>query len=581
VNVGQLRAILWLRWRLRYNQLRRAGALNAILLAIFVVGAFIFAAIVFVASAVSGIFLPEDFTPPILLLIYDGLVVGFLFAWAIGVVSELQRSEVLTLEKFLHLPVSLTGAFFINYLSSLASLTLLIFGSALVGLSLGLIFSRGLAALLLLPLVVAFLFMVTALTYQFQGWLATLMVNQRRRRTIIFVVTVAFILICQLPNLINVARPWEWGNQSSDHRMTASERREAEVHIWDQVQQTAWIVNVVLPIGWLPLGAMTTAEGRVVPALLGLLGLTLIGTVSLRRAYRTTVRFHTGQLNARPRQAAAKPVKVRPQRILLVERRLPWIPEAAAAVALATLRSLLRAPEVKLVLVGPVILVVLMVALSMSTTDSSADVPDMVRPMMSFGVMSVVLLTLSPLLGNQFGLDRSGFRALVLSPVPRRDILLGKNLAVAPLVLGLGLVLATIVELLFPARLDRFLAVLPCAASMYLLFCLAANAMSIYLPVAIAPGSFRQPQPDFTVGLLHALVGLALPVLLLPTLLPLALELGLEALGLVRGVPLALLLSLVEVVLVGGLYFIVLDWQGGWLQEREQAILDKVIAKTE
>ena len=48
-----------------------------------------------------------------------------------------------------------------------------------------------------LLLLAAFLLMVTALTYQFQGWLAALMSNPRRRRTVIMVMTVIFVLIVQ------------------------------------------------------------------------------------------------------------------------------------------------------------------------------------------------------------------------------------------------------------------------------------------------------------------------------------------------------------------------------------------------
>ena len=52
----------------------------------------------------------------------------------------------------------------------------------------------------------------------------------------------------------------------------------------------------------------------------------------------------------------------------------------------------------------------------------------------------MILLTMIQLVGNQFGFDRSGFRVYVLCAAPRRDILLGKNLAVAPLALGFSLV---------------------------------------------------------------------------------------------------------------------------------------------
>src|SRR5262249_9130943 len=142
----------------------------------------------------------------------DGIVVGFLFIWIIGLLADLQRSEVLSLEKFLHLPVSPAGAFLINYLSSLVNVRLIVFAPAMVGLAIGLTVSRCPWLLLSLPLLACFLLMVTALTNQFQGWLAAIMMNQRRRRAIIVFVTLGIVLIGQVPNLIvNVLRPARQG----------------------------------------------------------------------------------------------------------------------------------------------------------------------------------------------------------------------------------------------------------------------------------------------------------------------------------------------------------------------------------
>src|SRR5262249_29390907 len=145
--------------------------------------------------------------------------VVFLFAWLIGLLTQLQRSEALTLEKFLHLPVSLTSVFFINYVSSvLLSFSLILFGPAMLGLALGLAFGRGPMMLLQLPLLASFLLSVTALSYQFQGWLAALMANPRRRRTVLVVLTAVVLLISQVPNLINVIRPWETAQQRVEQK---------------------------------------------------------------------------------------------------------------------------------------------------------------------------------------------------------------------------------------------------------------------------------------------------------------------------------------------------------------------------
>src|SRR5260370_10255605 len=68
-------------------------------------------------------------------------------------------AEALVLEKFLQLHVSLSGVFVLNYLSSLLSLSLIVFVPMMLGLGLGLLFSRGPAMLLLFPLVAGFLLM--------------------------------------------------------------------------------------------------------------------------------------------------------------------------------------------------------------------------------------------------------------------------------------------------------------------------------------------------------------------------------------------------------------------------------------
>src|SRR5205085_9960542 len=133
---------------------------------------------------------------------WDGMVLAFLFSWTIGLLAELQRSEALSIDRFLHLPVAPSGVFLINYLSSLLSINMLLFAPLMLGLILGQAVGSGLAFLALLPLLLAFWLAVTAVTYQFQGWLAALMVNQRRRRTIIVMLTFGIILVSQLPGLI-------------------------------------------------------------------------------------------------------------------------------------------------------------------------------------------------------------------------------------------------------------------------------------------------------------------------------------------------------------------------------------------
>jgi len=607
VNLAHFRAFLWLHWRLRVNQLQRGGIANKVILAILAV-ALVLGAVGLFAGSFALAFAFKNASPTVLLFTWDGLVIGFI-AWSCaGLMVDLQRSEGLSLTKFLHLPVSLSGVFVLNYLTSLFSINLLLLGSAMVGFSLGLAVAIGPLMLVLLPLVAAFVVMVTALAYQFQGWLASLMVNKRRRRTVIFVVTVVFVLVFQLPNLVNFIRPWDAGQDERTKRQAELDRakREKEITIeqyqqrqreaqersreqnqqtWRQAERTGWLVNVALPPGWLPLGAMGLAQGDVLPALLGTVGLALIGTASLWRAYRTTVRLYTGQFTAGAKPSAppapsVAPVKVEvvPPSDGLIAKKLPWVSEPASAVTLACFRSLTRAPEAKMLLLTPVFLVVIFGGMFWR---GSLDWPAIARPLLAFGAMSMVLLSLIQLVGNQFGFDRSGFRVFVLGPAPRRDIILGKNLAVVPVALVLASPMVVLLQAVHPMRLDYLLALAPQFISMYFLFCLLANFLSIFTPMAVAAGSLKPAKTSLIPILVQMFFLSLLPLVLASTLLPLGIEFALEELELVQGMPVCLALTVLECAVILYVYRFVLTWQGNLLQAREQSILETVTTKAE
>jgi hypothetical protein len=640
VNWQHLQAFLWLRWRLLVNQMRRGGPLNVVIATILAAAIAFFSAILFVTFFLVGLFGLGRVPTEVILYVFDGLVVAFLFAWTLGLLVELQRSEVLSLEKFLHLPVSLAGVFLLNYLSSFFSISLIVFVPAMLGLTLGLALSKGPMMLLVLPLLAAFVLMVTAVTYQFQGWLASLMVNKRRRRTIIVVMTAAFVLLCQLPNLVNVFTHWDnqreveiktrchadlaeldrtynpgeinskqfpvsavaaatgpFADKARETIMEQYQKRVATIHkacqdqldeavkgTLDYVETVTRLANVVLPPGWLPLGAVDAAKGNVVPALLGTLGLALIGGASLWRSYTTTVRLYTGQFTAGKKAAVPAPATVatpaeagKPSTALL-EWRVPHASEQAAAVALAGFRSLTRAPEAKMMLLTPLVLLVVFGSMALS---HSLTPPELVRPLVTFGAMSTILLSMGQLVGNQFGLDRTGFRVFVLSGAPRREILLGKNLATAPLALAMSAMVIVVVEVFYRMRVEHFLAALPQFVAMYLLFCLLANALSILAPMPIRAGTMKPMNPKLVPVLLHIVFSLLFPLALAPALLPLGVEFALESLTGPTWVPVSLILSVAECVAVVLLYRLVLTWQGRLLQAREQRILEIVTTKAE
>lgn len=612
MNVRHFQTFVWLRWRLFVNQMRRGGAVNAVFAALLAVGALFLSAFLALMFFLVGLFVLPGASPAVLMYAWDGVVAGFLFGWAVGLLVELQRSEALSLDKFLHLPVSLKSAFLINYLSSMVNFSLIVFLPGMAALSLGLVFGRGPAMLLLFPLLAAFFLMVTGLTYQFQGWLAALMVNPRRRRTVIVLLTMAFVLVFQLPNLFNILYlgnshgrgdvaaqvrqeqdklnrslaageigPAEYQKRSDENQRSLQAKvAERDARELGQLETTASLLNVILPPGWLPLGAKGAAEGNLLPALLGVLGMGLIGTAALWRAYRTTLRLYTGQFSSgKPKAVAvAVPTKAAAPATNVLEKRLPWLSEPASAVALAGFRSLLRAPEAKMLLLTPIILLVVFGSIFFA---QSVTIPEGLRPLLPYAAMMMALFSMVQLVGNQFGFDRGGFRVFVLSAAPRRDILLGKNLAVVPLGLAMAAPIVVLAAVLCPMRLDYLAAVVPQGITMYLLFCLIANWMSILVPVPVRAGSFKPVNTKAGPILLQVAFALLAPLALLPALLPYGVDFAVAEWGGVRGLPVCLALSLLECAAVFFLYRLVLNGQGALLQAREQRILEVVTTKAE
>jgi ABC-2 type transport system permease protein len=605
VNWEHLRAFVWLRWRLSVNQWRRGGAFNALLMIIVAVGLVVVAVPLFVACFALGFYAFPKAAPAHLLYAWDAMVVGFLFFWSIGLLTELQRTESLSLSKFLHLPVSVNSAFLINYVSSLLRLSMIVFAPVLFGFGLALAASKGVLLLSVLPLTVAFLLMVTGLTYQFQGWLASLMSNPRRRRTVVVVTTLVFVLIFQLPNLLRFVGPWsalpKAGQATKfvdelaalDRAFEAKEidqpeylRRQQEVvrkhqlaqdEAAERLQQTARLVNLVLPVGWLPLGVMYAAEGNVLPAILGTLAMTLVGAACLWRAYRTTIGLYRGQATRRKQAAApATPATAKTPKANArpLETRFPGLSEPVSAIALASFRSLIRSPESKMMLLTPVILGAVFGSMILRSPDSTSDA---VRTLFGIGAIGMTLFCTLQLMANQFGFDRDGFRVFVLCPAPRRDILLGKNLAFAPLALGMAAILVTVLQCVFPMSWDHYVSMVPQFVSMYLLFCVLMNLLSIYAPMHIVAGSLKPASPKLVPILLQFAMFLVLaPLTQAPTLLPLAVESVFEWLGWTARVPIYLMLSLVQCAAVVFIYRFALTWQGDLLRSREQAILDTV-----
>jgi ABC-2 type transport system permease protein len=603
VNLAHLKAFVWLRWTIRKNQMQRSGAANKILYILFAIMIVSSVIGLTIGGLVVGLYAMPNLSWPSRLLVWDIFLFGFLVTRLGGLMMDIQRSDPLSLDRFLHLPVSPRGVFLINYVSSLFDLSLQMFLVTAVCIFVGEAISHSILALLGIPLIVAFLFAASAIQYQFQGWLAVLMSNPRRRRNVIVFFTLAVVLIAQTPQLIHFIRPWE--NKSfvvppappqpapiddkappeapgsvppvvEVKQTQPTNFVEVEKLFSDRVGLGAWWGNVLIPLGWFALGSTSVVDGNFVPLVLGTLGYILIGLCCLNRAYHTTLKSQRGELKTEG--AKSDETNATSTRKPILEWNWPMTSQPVSAVASASLQSLLRAPESKMILLVPIVVVIVFGAILLGT---KLTMPMDIRPMLGIGAFTFVLFTGIQVCGNMFGYDRTGFRAFVLSQVSRRDILFGRNLAFSPMFLALGAICLLAVGIIYPMRWDHYPMMLFVSLAFFLLFCLATNAMSIIAPIPMAPGAM-QPSEIKLMPILLQLCFIALyPVMLGLVLTPFWAELLTEQFLPSRGWPIGLVGSIL--VLIGSvlLYKVVIRRQGRWLLEREKDILLVVTSKAE
>jgi hypothetical protein len=261
-----------------------------------------------------------------------------------------------------------------------------------------------------------------------------------------------------------------------------------------------------------------------------------------------------------------------------VERKLPRLSEQASAITFANLRAIVRAPEAKLMLLSPIVMLIVFGGMF---SRGNITLPELARPLMASGAFAFVFLMMINMVGNQFSFDRSGFRTYVLSPASRKDILLGKNLSMAPFVLGFMMIVVVLFEIRFPMRIDHLVGLLAQMVAMYLVFCLLGNLLSIIAPMPTAAGSMKPVKPKATTILIHMGFVFLFPVVLAPTLIPLGIEFLLSLSGSMSIVPVYMILAIVECATVLWLYPIILSSQGEFLQRRERRILETVTTKAE
>ena len=648
MSARRLKAIFLLRWQLSRNAFRRAGAFSAtvyiVLRILFFLG--------LVGGTIGSFFLGKsDFlaaNPDRILWLLSGAVSAFLFFWLIGLLAELQQSDSLDHRRMKHLPISLKEMFLFNYAVSHWTPSCLLFLPIFAGFVGGTMLRFGGRMALVLGLLALMILAVSSWTYALRGWLSKLMLNERRRRSLIVWMTGAIILITQVPNLLfnnsffgfravaeterierrltsdikyaerrlkevkETAKNAENNPGEEDMQLDSPQERLTQQNLrrhrerlidvrerlrkafsayqtslqenapgdWRLQPETALSVfQVAFPPLWPASASASIARNergqykRAFGIALGLAGLCYLALIRAFRAVQSEFQMPSLRSKLRPERKETAPKnsgKTKPAQNWL-ERNLPGVSNSTAAVAWGTLRCLTRMPEAKMALLIPFLLLVVFGALYFD--DLAASKPDAFVRFLPSSILFLSFMGSLPFFTNVFGFDRSGFCALVLSPVPRSEILLGKNLAILPPFLLLtALPLLGIQLLAHPPVLYTISAFLQ-GLTLCLLLTLFGNLLSIKAPYRSKPGSL---QPVKTKSGASALMNTLFPFLFLPLLILITLPLLVEELF--RWIPFFpfpwnITLSALSLLVVAFSYRQSLHFVGSLLASREREIL--------
>jgi hypothetical protein len=429
--------------------------------------------------------------------------------------------------------------------------------------------------------------MVTAWTYCLRGWLATMMSNPRRRRAVIMFITLTFVVLAQGPNLyFNVLQYHNFQTPPANNTQRQQHRQAPNLEGYHAFENLVAVQGFLPPL-WVPVGAQALASGNPLPALLGTLGCVAIAALGLRRAYRNTVQFYQGKAGGK--MAANKTVSAGTASATAARRNkdakgfleysIPFAPEQSAALALATLRSLLRAPEVKMAWASSFIVTLILGGTFLFR--STGNVAEAWKPFIATASVVFPVFFLAQFFGNQFGFDRDGFRSLMLSPADRRLILLGKNLAAVPVGVTFGALLVVLTAFRLHLPPLTVLATMCQLASVLLMAAIAGNLLSIMIPYRIQPGTMKPTKLPALAMVLLMLCQMLFPTAMLPVFAGPLLELLWHHLGWPGLVPVNLLASALLLGLMTTIYWQLLAPLGRLLQRRETKILAVITVEVE
>ena len=250
--------------------------------------------------------------------------------------------------------------------------------------------------------------------------------------------------------------------------------------------------------------------------------------------------------------------------------QLPLISAELSAIIEKEMRYAMRNAQVRMLALMPLILIVVRAINSRrwgtGRPPASEDFLTYGSGLIATGGVLYVFVILAGLSCNLFAFEKDGMRTLILSPVDRRKILLGKNIAVAVLALVFSTILLILNTIVF--RDLTALTLLFIVLSFVIFAAISSmigNWLSIHFPKRMRFGKRMNVSGVAGFLLIPMIIVLATPPLLAALVGYLSRNIYYEYLALLG-------LALVSV----GLYSLIIDFHGRSLEKREINILEAV-----
>lgn len=552
--MSQLLTLIWLKWRLLRNSLRSSkavvnkaasllGTLLALALSLAVAVILGFAAYALTRPDVLGDALrrarTQDLPEAASVELIFFSIFGILYLMWATVPLSIGGSKQFDAGKLLMYPITLRKLFAVDFVSELTTLHSVFAVPAVLALCIGAGLGSGNLATTLIIAFPAILFGIAL-----SKWLSTVIGSLVRRKRARGETIVALI-----------------GAVAGLGAAAAGQVAPMLVKHADSIRYLRWT-----PPGAAAFLLTTNAEVDRVSYAAALIALSSYAVALVVVTYWLARRAALGLEGKRRRKVSVQPTTVEDYS----GWQLPFISAQLSAVLEKELRYAMRNAQVRMMALMPLILILIRFVNSRrwgtTTPPASDDFLAYGSGLLPLGGVLYVFLILAGISCNSFAFEEGGMRTLILSPVDRRKILLGKNISVTLIALVFSTVLLILNTIIFQDL--SFRAILFVALSFVVFAAISStigNWISIRFPKRMRFGKRLNLSGVAGLLLIPMVILLAAP----PLLATVVGYVTHNLLNVYTSLALMALLSL-------GLYFVVLNFQGRLLAAREIEILEAV-----